>query len=89
MGIFCIFIGVLLTFVTVRSGSVWPATIMHAVNNASPSVLMFYFNEEKISGWWRDRLVIFGITFLPMMVMAVIAWKKLNQVSGIEKTENS
>ena len=51
MCLFCTLMGIMLTFVTVKSGSVWPAAIMHAVNNAGPSILNGYINPERASIW--------------------------------------
>lgn len=39
MTIICICSGSLLTFVTIKSKSIWPAAVMHAVNNSSPGIL--------------------------------------------------
>ena len=47
MCLLCIFMGMMLTYVTVKSGSVWPAAILHAVNNGQPSILLFFINKEK------------------------------------------
>ncbi|MDE6750097.1 MAG: CPBP family intramembrane metalloprotease [Lachnospiraceae bacterium] len=65
----CVFMGIILTYVTCKSGSIWPATILHAVNNASPSVLQYFINYEKVDGWRSDSVVIFLISFFPIMVI--------------------
>ena len=65
----CVFMGIILTFVTYKSGSIWPATILHAVNNGSPSILQYFINYEKVDGWRSDRVVSFLIYLLPMMVI--------------------
>ncbi|MBD5495809.1 MAG: CPBP family intramembrane metalloprotease [Lachnospiraceae bacterium] len=69
MCVMCVFMGILLTYVTCKSGSIWPAVILHAVNNASPSVLQFFINYKKVDGWRSDSVVLFLISFLPMMVI--------------------
>ncbi len=71
MCILCVFLGILLTFITVKTGSVWPAAIMHAVNNASPSILQFYINPDKISGIMSDTFVSFIIHFIPMFIFSL------------------
>lgn len=45
-----IFMGASLTYLTVKTESIWPAAIMHGVNNAMPSFLVFYINayNEKL-----------------------------------------
>ena len=46
----CVFMGIILTFITLRSGSVWPAAIMHAVNNTNPGILRFFVNSQQLTG---------------------------------------
>ena len=71
MCIFCTLVGIMLTFVTVKSGSVWPAAIMHAVNNAGPSILNGYINPERASTWITRYLS--GIWQMAvMLIFAVI-----------------
>lgn len=77
MCIMCIFIGILLTFVTYKSGSIWPAAFLHAVNNSSPSILLYFTNKDKITGWKADSVASFLIMFLPMMVIAAFMFVKL------------
>ncbi|MCM1090183.1 MAG: CPBP family glutamic-type intramembrane protease [Muribaculum sp.] len=72
MCVLCIFIGIILTFLTYRSGSVWPAAILHAVNNSSPSILQYFINQDKITDWKADSVAAFLIRMLPMMVIASI-----------------
>ncbi len=70
----CIFMGILLTFVTVKTGSVWPAAIQHAVNNAQPSVMQFFVNAEKIHFPFNETALSFLLRELPMAVIAVIVF---------------
>lgn len=74
MCIMCVFMGMILTFVTHMSESIWPAAILHAVNNSSPSILQYFINREKITGWPADSAVAFLISLLPMMVIAVVLY---------------
>lgn len=74
MCIMCVFMGGILTFLTRRSGSIWPAAILHAINNGSPSVLQFFINTDKTGGWRSDSVVLFLIGMLPMMVIAVLLY---------------
>ena len=76
MCVMCIFMGIILTFVTYKSGSIWPAAILHAINNASPSVLQYFINSDKVTGWRPDSVVSFLISMLPMMAVAVFIWIK-------------
>ena len=79
MCVMCIFMGIILTFVTYKSGSIWPAAFLHAINNGSPSVLQYFINTDKVSGWRSDSVASFLIWMLPMMAIAVyilIKWLK-------------
>ncbi|MCR5337092.1 MAG: CPBP family intramembrane metalloprotease [Lachnospiraceae bacterium] len=62
MCIFCTLVGVLLTYLTEKSGSVWPAAFMHAIGNASPTILQGFINPDKaadlpVSAGWAGMLV--------------------------------
>ncbi|MBR3437950.1 MAG: CPBP family intramembrane metalloprotease [Clostridia bacterium] len=72
MAILAVFMGILLTYVTIKTGSVWPAAFLHAVNNTSPSILQFFINPEKISGILTNRIVSFVVYLIPMSVLSVI-----------------
>ncbi|MBP3295166.1 MAG: CPBP family intramembrane metalloprotease [Lachnospiraceae bacterium] len=50
MCLMCILFGILLTILTEKSGSVWPAAIMHAVVNMHPGILVGYVNPDKADG---------------------------------------
>lgn len=74
----CVFMGMILTFITCKSESIWPAVFLHAVNNASPSILQYFTNTKSISGWKADSVVSSLILLLPMMGIAVFLSAKLN-----------
>lgn len=76
MCVMCVFMGMILTFLTYKSGSIWPAAFLHAVNNSSPSILQYFINPDKITGWKTDSVVSFMILLLPMMVIAVLLFAK-------------
>ena len=77
MCVLCILMGVLLTFITEKSGSVWPAVILHAVNNASPSILSGYINPNKVgrilgtSASWTGMLV----SLILVVVVILLLWR--------------
>ncbi|MCR5597050.1 MAG: CPBP family intramembrane metalloprotease [Lachnospiraceae bacterium] len=50
MCLMCILLGILLTILTEKSGSVWPAAIMHAVVNMHPGILAGCVNPDKADG---------------------------------------
>ncbi len=79
MCILCIFIGIILAYITYKSGSIWPATILHAVNNASPSILKFYINEDKFKGWSADSVVHFLIVYIPLIIISIFVFVKFNK----------
>ena len=72
MAILTVFLGIILTYVTLKTGSVWPAAFLHAVNNTSPSILQFFINPEKRTGALTDNIVSFIVYSIPMAVIAVI-----------------
>lgn len=71
MCVMCVFMGMILTFLTYKSGSIWPAAFLHAVNNSSPSILQYFINPDKITGWKADSAVSFLVMLVPMMIIAV------------------
>lgn len=78
----CVFMGIILTFLTYRSGSIWPAAILHAVNNNSPSILQYFIDHDKVNGWRSDSAVSFLICMLPMMAIGsliLMKWLKSGQ----------
>lgn len=77
MCILCVFMGIILTYVTYKSGSIWPATFLHAVNNSSPSILQYFTNGDRITGWKADSAASFLILLVPMMIIAIFMFMKL------------
>lgn len=79
MCVFCILMGIILTFVTEATHSIWPATIMHAVNNTQPSILSGYINPDKsdyilgMSASWSGRM----ISTLLVAIIVLIIWKNI------------
>ena len=82
MCIMCILMGILFTFLTIRTQSIWPATIMHAVNNASPGILRFYINEDVLSGKLSNPIISILFVLIPVAVidlLILIYMKKENR----------
>ena len=75
--VMCITMGIILTYVTFRSGSVWPAVILHAVNNASPSIIQYYIDYDKMTGWRADTIGLFFTMMLPMIVISLFMYRRL------------
>ena len=79
MCILCIFMGIILNYLVYRSGSIWPAVFLHGVNNASPSILRYFINREKITGWRADSVADMLISLVPMMVIAIVICVKMGK----------
>lgn len=74
MCIDCTLMGIMLTYITVKSGSIWPAAIMHAINNANPSILALFTNTEKGTGLLANPIFGYFLYFIPTTVIAVICF---------------
>lgn len=81
MCLYCILMGILLTFITEKSGSIWPATILHSTNNAQPSILFGFINPDKVTNaermaaLWGGRLVSVFVT----AVVIMIVWHRISK----------
>lgn len=81
---FCIAVGSLFTFVTVKTKSIWPATFMHAVNNSSSTILDKMMNDEVIT----DKFGIFSywlISLIPVLIVAIIVIIIMNRKTKAAK----
>jgi len=86
MCVMLVAIGTILTYVTCRTGSIWPAAILHAVNNASPGILQYYFDGSKVSGRKGDSVASSLIMLLPMIVISVVFYVLLCRQQAKNKT---
>ncbi|MCR4929348.1 MAG: CPBP family intramembrane metalloprotease [Lachnospiraceae bacterium] len=83
---FCILMGVILTFLTELSGSVWPAAIMHAVTNAHPSVLIGFMNDTGVDPL-KALCVNWGgtmIALIAVVIVCIFIWRK-NKKNNIDE----
>lgn len=81
---FCIFVGSILTFVTVKTKSIWPATFLHAVNNSPSTILDKMLDTNVIT----DSLNIFSywlISFIPTIIVALVVMVILNKKAKVTK----
>ena len=79
---YCILIGIILAFITELSGSIWPAAIMHAVNNTNPSILRIMMNPSKADPV-KELIATEGGILISIAVFAVIfliVWYNRNGV---------
>ncbi|MCR5476997.1 MAG: CPBP family intramembrane metalloprotease, partial [Lachnospiraceae bacterium] len=85
MCLMCILMGVLLTFVTEKSGSVWPAVFLHAINNSGPSILQGFVNPDRSAA---SHLLGPGAHLLGLLVIVVpvlIIWYRHSPAPGSPK----
>lgn len=81
---FCIFVGSILTFVTVKTKSIWPATFLHAVNNSPSTILDKMLDTDVIT----DSLNFFSywlISFIPTIIVALVVMVILNKKAKVTK----
>ena len=67
--LFTIAIGAILTFLTKKTGSVWPAAFLHAVNNGTGGILHLYYNKEKVTGIMGQAPVAVFVQLLPVLIL--------------------
>jgi len=80
-------LGVLLTYITIASGSIFPAMIFHIVNNGSSFILMDYAKDAKFSTMleqWSELYhldaIIATLTILVLAIwMGIPCWKQRNK----------
>ncbi len=72
MCIDCTFMGIMLTYITVKSGSIWPAAIMHAVNNTNLSILKCFFNVEKAEALLPNKIIFWVFLLIPCILIGSI-----------------
>ncbi|SCW33121.1 CAAX protease self-immunity [Ruminococcaceae bacterium YRB3002] len=82
MCLMCIALGTVLTYVALRTNSVWPAAFMHAVNNASPSVLVLYMKSDTDLPLWTESLSLVPLALIGILCFYLLM-KKEN--TGIRK----
>ena len=68
----CTSMGIMLTYITQKTNSIWPAAIMHAVNNANPSILAVYTNTERAAQVMPNPIMGFVILLIPTIVIGSI-----------------
>lgn len=66
----CICAGSILTFLTMKTNSVWPAAIMHAVNNSRPGILVSLMNTHELVK--LNTIVVAAISQIPLFIIGII-----------------
>lgn len=74
MSVFCIFVGCLLTWLTEKTGSIYPACICHAVNNNIGTFLLAVFLSAGMTDeiYSAKQFEIVTLHLLPMAVVCII-----------------
>lgn len=67
MTLFAIVIGIFYSIAVMKTGSVWPAVILHGVNNSIAPILLAFFGDVP------DRVFAFGIGLFGIAAMAIPA----------------
>lgn len=78
MCIFCTLMGIMLTYVTEMSGSVWPAAFMHAIFNSSPSILNGFINQDLSPDTFLGRNAGFIGMVLALLAVSIFVMVKWN-----------
>lgn len=68
----CTLMGIMLTYITMKTNSIWPATIMHAVNNGNPSVLRYFLNTEVFEQSYPGPVCSYLLMAIPMLIIDVL-----------------
>lgn len=81
----CVTMGALLYLVTKKTGSVWPAAIMHAVNNSGGRALGLCLDTEVLTGIWAETPIQIFMGDVVLNIMGVIAIVMLVKMKKEEK----
>lgn len=73
MCVMCTAIGSILTYITVKTESVWPAAFMHAINNQNPGILKFIVNTESLEKS-NSFMFLYFLQMIPMMILGIVCF---------------
>lgn len=76
--------GALLYLVTKKTGSVWPAAIMHAVNNSGTRALILCLDTRALTGIWAKMPVQIFMGDIVLNLMGVISVVLLSKNTRLE-----
>lgn len=80
----CILMGIMLTYITIKSQSIWPAAFMHAVNNGNPSIVKFFMNTDVFAQKYPGPVYSCLLLMIPMLlidlIIMVLEMKKAKKV---------
>lgn len=66
----CICAGSILTYLTLKSGSIWPASLMHAVNNCQPRLVLTFINTHALDRMNAIKVALISRT--PLYILGII-----------------
>lgn len=72
----CTLMGIMLTYITMKTNSIWPAAIMHAVNNGNPSALKYFINTEVFEQSYPGPVYSWLLMAIPLLIIDVLIIKK-------------
>lgn len=81
----CVTMGALLYLVTKKTGSIWPAAIMHAVNNSGARALGLCLDTEVLTGIWAEKPIQIFMGDVVLNIMGVIAIVMLVKMKKTEE----
>lgn len=70
MTVGCICAGSILTFLTIKTKSIWTAAVMHAVNNSRPGILLSLMNTRELGK--MNTILMATITQIPVFLLGII-----------------
>lgn len=93
----CVTMGALLYLVTKKTGSIWPAAIMHAVNNSGARALGMCLNTDALTRIWAETPVYIFMGDIVLNIMGIIAIfmivkmkkEEINEEGILNKTADS
>lgn len=74
---FCIVVGILMAFITVRTHSVWPAVICHAIINGTASISVFMHTPDSIPNPFIGPTITGIVGGLGFILCAIYLFRKL------------
>lgn len=78
MTVNCICAGSVLTFLTIKSKSIWPAAVMHAVNNSNPGIIALLLNTHELGK--MNTILMAVIKLIPIGIMGILCiWDMAKQ----------
>ncbi len=76
MCLYCVMLGTVLTYITMKTNSVWPAAFMHGVNNASPSALILFMKQDVQTSLWQNALTVIPLVLIGLVCFYLICKRK-------------